>query len=347
MKKSLVAVAVLGAIAGVAQAQSQVTIYGQLDLNVSKTTGSTTSMLNGDNNKLGFKGSEDLGNGLSATFQAEIRMDSDTGNTEGGGTRPLFQGQTRVGLASASFGQIRLGRGLTAVQEATAAFDPWGADRGRGTFVPSIADAGFGSDPLNPQNTANNRLGNALFYNTPVIAGFQGNLTVATKEKGTLVTGNNNNDAFKAPVSVAGTYTNGPIAAEVGFERNGLDDKWTKLGVSYNVGVANLMASYAQTKFGDTGLSKDAATGAAMPADSKTKGWVLGANIVAGPGNVLLGYGQKKFDNVTGLQKQKQFSAGYEYKLSKRTFLYTDYVNFKQAGTETKNTFDVGIHHNF
>ena len=54
MKKSLLALAVLGAFAGVAQAQSQVTIYGQLDLNLSKTTSSTTKMLNGDNNKLGF-----------------------------------------------------------------------------------------------------------------------------------------------------------------------------------------------------------------------------------------------------------------------------------------------------
>jgi len=347
MKKSLLALAVLGAFAGVAQAQSQVTIYGQLDLNLSKTTSSTTKMLNGDNNKLGFKGSEDLGNGLSATFQAEIRMDSDTGNTEGNGTRPLFQGQTRVGLASASFGQIRLGRGLTALQESGGAYDPWGADRGRGTFVPSVADAGFGSDPLNPQNTANNRLGNALFYNTPVLSGFQGNVTVATKEGGTLTTGQVNKQAISNPYSLSGTYNNGPISAMIGYERNGLEDKWTKVGVSYNVGVANLMASYAQTKFGDSGLSTDAATGQAMVAGSKTKGWVLGANIVAGPGNVLVGYGQKKPDSVNGVQTLKQFSAGYEYKLSKRTFLYTDYVNQRQSGTQTLNTVDVGIHHNF
>jgi predicted porin len=309
-----------------------------MDLNVSKTTGTTTSMLNGDNNKLGFKGSEDLGGGLAATFQAEIRMDSDTGNTEGAGSRPLFQGQTRVGLAGA-FGQVRLGRGLTAVQESGAAFDPWGATRGRGTFVPSIMDAGFGSDPLNPGNATQNRFGNALFYNTPAMSGLQANVTVATKEAGTAPFG-----ATANPFSVSGTYNNGPIGAMLGYERNAIQDKFMQVGVSYNVGVANLMASYGRTKFGDTGFSKDAATGVAVANGSITKGWLLGANVVAGPGNVLVGYGQKKPD---GAQTLKQASLGYEYKLSKRTFLYTDYVNARQSGTETKNTFDVGVHHNF
>ncbi|MBI3230883.1 MAG: porin, partial [Burkholderiales bacterium] len=108
MKKSLIALAVLAAT-GVAHAQSNVTIYGQMDLGLSKSTGTTTQMLTGDNNKLGFKGVEDLGGGLKAIFQAEIRMDSDTGTTEAGGARPLFQGQSRVGLQG-DFGMVRLGR---------------------------------------------------------------------------------------------------------------------------------------------------------------------------------------------------------------------------------------------
>ncbi len=331
MKKTMIALAVLGSVAGVAQAQSAVTIYGVMDLNLSKTTSAPTSMLNGDNNRIGFKGAEDLGGGLSAIFQAEIRMDSDTGTTEGNGTRPLFQGQTRVGLAG-PFGQVRLGRGLTAVQESGAAYDPWGGVRQRGTFIPSIMDAGYISDPLNPANTTQNRFGNAVFYNTPVMSGFQGNFTVATKEDGAA--------AFHAaanPFSASGTYNNGPISAMLGYERNALEDKFAQVGFAYNVGIAKLMASYAQTKFGDTGFSNAAA-------DSKTKGWLLGANIVAGPGNVLLGYGQKKPDNLESI---KQASLGYEYKLSKRTYLYTDYVNVRQSGKETKNTFDVGVHHSF
>lgn len=343
MKKTLITLAALGSVAGVAQAQSAVTVYGALDVAVSKTTNKATAMGAGDNNKLGFKGVEDLGGGLAATFQAEIRFDPDTGTTEGNGSRPLFQGQSRVGLTGA-FGQVRLGRGLTAMQESSAAFDPWGGVRARSTFNPGIELAGYGSDPLSPANITQNRFSNAVFYNSPVISGFQGNLTVATKEDGTSTILH----ASAVPVSATGTYNNGPIGAMLAYERNAVEDKFWQVAGSYKVGPAKLMASYAQTKFGDTGFSRDAATGAtaggAVAAGSKTKSWLVGATVVVGPGNMLVGYGQKKPNSA---ETFKQVSIGYEYNLSKRTFLYTDVVNVRRSGAETINTFDVGIHHNF
>ena len=75
MKKSLIALAVLGAVAGVAQAQTNVTIYGTVDAGITKTKNQTTAINSGDNNKIGFKGSEDLGGGLKAIFQIEQRFD--------------------------------------------------------------------------------------------------------------------------------------------------------------------------------------------------------------------------------------------------------------------------------
>lgn len=246
MKKTLIALAVLGAVAGVAQAQSAVTVYGALDVGVSKTTNGTTTMGAGDNNKLGFKGVEDLGGGLAATFQAEIRFDPDTGTVEAG-ARPLFQGESRVGLQGA-FGHVRLGRGLTAMQAGAAAFDPWSANRARGTYVPGIMQAGYNSTPLegsDPRSNTGNRFSNAVFYNSPVISGFQGNLTVASKEDGTVP----NLHASAVPVSASGTYNNGPVGAMLAFERNALDDRFSQIAGSYSVGPAKLMASYAQTKF--------------------------------------------------------------------------------------------------
>ena len=80
IKKSLVTVALMGAF-GAASAQSSVAIYGTLDAGLSKRTNSgNTSTLVGkrDNNKLGFRGVEDLGNGLKALFQLEIRYEPDT-----------------------------------------------------------------------------------------------------------------------------------------------------------------------------------------------------------------------------------------------------------------------------
>src|SRR4026207_2440313 len=88
MKKSLLALAVLGAFAGVAQAQTSVTIYGSFDAGVrtaqdqnangnSRTTRSSTGTYN--SNRLGFKGVEDLGGGLNAHFPLKSAFNSGTG----------------------------------------------------------------------------------------------------------------------------------------------------------------------------------------------------------------------------------------------------------------------------
>ncbi len=77
----------------------------------------------------------------------------------------------------------------------------------------------------------------------------------------------------------------------------------------------------------------------------KTKAWTLGARVVAGPGDVLVGYGQKNPDGASNTTKK--FAIGYEYKLSKRTYLYTDAINYKNPNVDAVNTFDVGVHHSF
>jgi predicted porin len=96
MKKSLIALSVLAAVAGTAQAQSSVTVYGVLDMALqnenngafSKGKGSITSLDSGvqSGSRLGFKGSEDLGNGLKANFKLEMGIQADTGASAQGGT---------------------------------------------------------------------------------------------------------------------------------------------------------------------------------------------------------------------------------------------------------------------
>jgi predicted porin len=339
MKKSLLALAVLGAFAGAAQAQTNVTIYGQLDVGLTKSTGSTTAENAGDNNKLGFKGTEDLGGGLAALFQAEIRFDPNTGKTEGGGTRPLFQGSSVVGLTG-GFGTLRLGRALTAMQSAMPAFDPYGADRNRGAFFPSvIIGTGTGiysSTPLEPTNSAANRFSNGVFYSTPNMGGFQGSLSLQTKQKQDAAT-LPDNMAFSA----AGTYFNGPIGAGLAYEKNALGDHITVVGGSYKVGTANLMATYSKVASGDVAI---AAADTTVSHAKDAKSWSLGTNVEVATGNVLAAYGQSTPD--VG-DKFKKFSIGYEHRLSKRTFLYTDYIRGKADSTDAVNTFDVGLHHNF
>ena len=82
MKKRLLATSVLAAFAGMAQAQSNVTVYGIVDTGFIKETGSDVSMGSNIDNRIGFKGSEDLGGGYKATFQLEKRFNLNDGTIQ-------------------------------------------------------------------------------------------------------------------------------------------------------------------------------------------------------------------------------------------------------------------------
>lgn len=110
----------------------------------------------------GFRGVEQLGPGLKARVHLEMHYEPDTGTVEGG-VRPLFQGQSRVGLQG-SFGTLRIGRGTTSYMESVIAFEPF---------------HGIAS-PLDATGNAFNRISNAVFYNTPELHGLQFNATLAT-----------------------------------------------------------------------------------------------------------------------------------------------------------------------
>ena len=348
MKKSLLAVALLGAFAGVAQAQTAVQIYGTVDAGITKRSDQTLAIGKRANNTLGFKGTEDLGNGLKALFQLEIRYEPDTGTIEqgaGGIQRPLFQGQSRVGLQG-DFGMVRLGRGLTAFQESSTAFEPWHGLPTPAGFQTDLQVAGYTSDPLGYPGNSTNRFSNAIFYNSPEVAGFQLNTTIGMKEalggpyigKGTAaapqyVTGK---EASTLPFSVTGTYKNGPAAFMLAAERNAVESRlYSIAGSVMATPELKLMASYQRQNQDNT-----------VRANPITKAWIIGANYTMGPGKVLAGYGQKSPD---GVAKTKQASIGYEYSLSKRTYLYAD-ASKKKGGVqipETINTYSLGVNHAF
>lgn len=347
MKKSLLAVALLGAFAGVAHAQTAVQIYGTVDAGVTKRSNQTLSIGKRANNTLGFKGTEDLGNGLKALFQIEIRYEPDTGNLETSGTnqRPLFQGQSRVGLQG-DFGMIRLGRGLTAFQESSSAFEPWHGLPTPAGFQTDLQVAGYTSDPLGFPGNSTNRFSNAVFYNSPEIAGFQINTTIGMKEAlGGPYVGRGTGaapqypagtEASVLPYSVSATYKNGPAALMLANERNAVESRlWSIAGSVMTLPNLKLMASYQRQDQSHT-----------VNANPITKAWILGANYIMGPGKLLAGYGQKSPD---GIAKTKQASIGYEYSLSKRTYLYAD-ASKKKGGVqnpETINTYSLGVNHAF
>lgn len=350
MKKSLVALALMGAFTG-AYAQSSVTIYGTLDAGITRRTDTdVTAVGKRDNNKLGFRGVEDLGNGLKALFQLEIRYEPDTGAIEST-VRPLFQGQSRVGLQG-GFGTLRLGRGLTAWQETSTAFEPWSGMPAVAGYQTDLQVAGYTSDPMSVAGNSANRFSNAVWYNSPVLGNiFQLNLTVSSKEANNnpVIIGRGtaaapqfaaNSMAPKIPYSVSATATQGPFAAYLAAERNAVATKLWSVGASYKpITDLKLMATYQRQ-------NQDYS----VPINPVTKGWMIGANWNVGVGMWRGGFGRKTPDNVlnsAAIAPTKQFSVGYDYNLSPRTYVYVDSTRRKATPAATFNFYSVGIHHNF
>jgi predicted porin len=209
MKKSLLAVAALGAFASAAQAQSSVTVYGILDVGyvgyntrvaegssgskaVNKTTGNAFSTSAESTSRLGFKGTEDLGGGNSAFFTVELGLTPNSAQVANtGGTQNR---QTFVGLKRNGVGQFALGTQYTVVHAAVAATDPGQANNIAGNLIYPALTEGTGSTENSTGAAYTVRTNNQLSLNSATFAGFQVN--------GMLVMQNKNQNQT---VSVSGT----------------------------------------------------------------------------------------------------------------------------------------------
>jgi predicted porin len=211
MKKSLLAVAAIGAFASAAQAQSSVTVYGILDVGYvggnSRVSDSSKATAAGYNqgvqkgtvsqfgqgaeqtNRLGFKGTEDLGGGTSAFFTAEFALAPQdqtlSGNTNGG----LSNRQTFVGLKKAGLGQTAIGLQYTPVFNAAAVTDPGNLNNMAGNVAYASATA-VSSGNANSSNVAfTNRTANTLSVKTDNFGGFTGSAIYTLNNKNGTETG--------------------------------------------------------------------------------------------------------------------------------------------------------------
>lgn len=324
MKKTLIALAAVAAT-GAVMAQSSVTVYGVVDTSVAYVKGqnSVNGMLNNGNatSRLGFKGVEDLGNGLKAEFVLEGAVQPDNGQGATQTTGFNFARQSTVGLTSADFGTVRLGRALTASYNAVSRYDlsgnlglgsslNWGSQVGTGTGVPTAT--GY-----------NNRASNMISYISPKFAGFGVGVDYGFGEQD-----KNSNARY---VGVGATYDNGPLSLGLGYDKqnNNLTGVPTTastnlqtwgLGGAYNLEVVKLAAFYTESE------AKNSVGGVKA---GKLKTFGLGASAPVGAaGTVKATYNNYKYsDNATG--KANQFSLGYVHALSKRTALYGTYAYLK------------------
>lgn len=350
MKKSLLALAVLGAFAGAASAQSSVTLYGRVDLGIQNSNksqftqsgGLNSSLLSGAHesadaqmveggaSRLGFRGVEDLGNGLKANFNLEHRFTADTGVQSGGRQWT----QSWVGLSSDSFGEVRLGRDYTPARDVAVAADPFGFETvGRAGSLHSLLG-------LSPE-----RFDNAISYKTPNFAGFTAKGAFSLKEENNQVPGNKEN-AF----GVSLNYNNGPLAIAAAYEDAGTQ---TPAGLTGAAGAAETKLGLVTAAY-DFGVvrpmllvSKGTADNAAGVEIADRTTVQLGLTAPLAGGEVKAVALRTKIEDGGADDKITKFGLGYHYFLSKRTKLYTDVGTAKQDDLRRRTAFDVGVSHTF
>lgn len=212
MKKVCVAALGVAAVAGSAQAQSSVSVYGIVDSGVAyasrsaapttanpRATGAYTAVESGllQASRFGFRGTEDLGGGLRAHFNLEGGLAIDTGTLTQGGA--LFGRKSTVGL-SGSFGELHIGRRKDFIDELA---DPYSSITPFGTFITRV-------HANNLDRVGGNRANNMLYYSTPTVAGFRANVTYGFGETpGDMTAGQS--------LGFGAKYGSGPFEAGIGY----------------------------------------------------------------------------------------------------------------------------------
>ncbi|MDH4115570.1 MAG: porin [Burkholderiaceae bacterium] len=320
MKKTLLAIAVLGAFVGAAQAQSSVTLSGAVDLGIRRQNGAyNMSNAGSSRTNVSLSGTEDLGGGMSAFFYMNHRFNLNTGAQRDANA---FWRQGWVGLKG-GFGNVRLGKMLPPLQVVNGDFDPFGTDT-----VGSVHTGGF----LAGVPAYGSRYANAIYYTTPSLGGLTGHAMIAAADNnsstGTTATALNNNGT-KRPTGFAADYAAGPLRVSFAYDKNADALKTTGFYGSYNAGFATFMGQYEK---GDVSTS------------TSLKRWSLGASVPFGAATFKAGYTKWTDEDV------KKLGLGLWYSMSKRTTLYTDMGKTSGNGASTnakKTQFDVGVNHKF
>lgn len=337
MQKKLIALAVAGLVAAPAFAQSNVTVYGIADVGVgygkagdTTFTGVVDGVLSGP--RLGFKGSEDLGNGLSAVFVLEQGYSVGTGAPA---STKQFHRQAWAGLKG-GFGTIGLGRQYAPGYNYTAKFSSAFA---AGAVDPqSILANSIPGASIHPNTDA--RWDNSITYN---LGNMGGVMAEAIYSFQTAQSGDDRTDDDKIGLGVG--YAAGPVGVGLVYHRSKTADESLKeiyVGGTYDLGAAKLFASYQTAKLDDAVDSSVIYGGVVVP---------------VGKGNVHAAIA-KLSDDENDDNDSTSASVGYTHGLSKRT---TGYVVLNrttnddnaargvlatEAG-EGSTAFGVGLRHAF
>lgn len=324
---------------GHALAQSTVSIFGTVDLNITSAKSgkrSVTSMDQGGNifpSRLGFRGTEDLGGGLAASFWLESATLPDTGQYQGVG----WQRRSTLSLSHNSFGELRLGRDYTPSFWNISQFSPFGTV-GVGGSSNIVEGWPFGLGGAKTLVRANNSVGYFLPRN---LGGVYGQFMVSMPE------GQKGTKYYGARLG----YASGPLDIAASYGQTPLEDhrhyRTASLGGSYDFGLVKLYANYLMQK---------------APQDKQTN-VMLGASVPVGAGVIKASVARSNRSGPgVDADDATQVAIGYVHWLSKRTALYTTWSKIRNRGNAAyivtdalkepqpganSRGFQLGISHNF
>jgi predicted porin len=365
LKKSLLALAVLGSISGAASAQANVTLYGIVDAGIDYDTsknpgGGKWAVQSGQqsSSRIGFKGTENLGGGLSTNFVLENGFQIDDGTLKypvNPTTPRLFGRQAWISL-DGSFGSIKLGRQYSSTFLTLGAFDPFGlasAGNAQNLF-------GYGVDAIDPIA----RSDNTISYTTPIVAGLSAQVGYKLGETaGAFHTGSSqflgltyahdrliamasyqstNNVSFGAATTPLGEIVVPSGLGAVANTATGAQVKTGIVGASYDFGGAKVSLVY--------GGNKATATG-----DVKMTNYLVGVTARAGTGSVLGSWNRSNIADISGAVTN-MYSFGYKYPFSQSTNFYANAAFttngsgarlYAQTKGQSDREFQLGISHRF
>ncbi|MCC4116334.1 porin [Aromatoleum toluclasticum] len=363
MQKKLIALAIAGLASAPVFAQTNVTVYGVVDVtleNVRAKGGDAEDLKNrnrvtSNSSLLGFRGAEDLGNGLKALFQVESGFAADgSSSTSGLATRDTFVGLT------GGFGTLQLGKLTTIMRTAGAKVD----------FNPAATGIGFQAATYGTiggiKTGVDERINNSVMYTTPSFSGFNAQLAYTAGENRKSSAQNLDGKSINAQgYQLAGAYENGPLYVSAGYALQkdlqlataaalaadvpAADLADTIGGYSDKLKTARIAAKYTfpsnTTVSALWDRSKYEVSAVDGKADVKRNAWLVGAEQkFAGNQAAYLQYSRSrdlKGDvcdvvecNRTGFS---QWTLGYTYALSKRTMVkayYTRLNNERDSGAD-------------
>lgn len=332
----------LGLAAGAgAHAQTNVTVYGIVDAalvgerggsggHVTKVTSGAASA-----SRLGFRGSEDLGDGMTAFFTLETGAKIDTGELDAANT--IFNRQAFVGLKTRA-GTVAFGRQYTPYHlTLTSVADPFGT--------------GYAGTAKNlfPDNGTNVRTSNTIMVTSPTVAGAHAELAYSAGEQSALSAGRQ----FGGALDV----TRGALRLRLAYNSKNTDVAATGvshdlgrnllLGANYDFKWVRLYGAYGIDRGYNSALLANANNpyGGAKPTPSTDgRELLLGFTAPVGPGTLMFST-QHKDDRTQFNQDATGWGIGYLYALSKHTGLYAAYAhihNKNGAGYTVANNTEPG-----